>query len=331
MGVSISGGLPQTVLVALDYNTGEIRNQTRFPGSFTGVAGLSDQKDDALYISTLGLQYSKAGLKGVASISRFNQRLEFINAKEIIGAEASFPGLSCGAHGVNFLSYSFSKPFRGVGSAVNDNLEPVDVACPWTRGLKLAMEHCSYSSADVQCREEPLEVETGDGVTAVEPTSFNLVALALKLENAAETASAPRTVEQDRLPAGPQPIATSRYPDKAVPKDLPRALGDPKPVAYRAMGEQGPQPAAAQIASQNGGKPDGRDWGAILRQQQNELKEAWAALNPAQRESLRADEQQWEVQTDAEPFLIKLQSITKRAASLWHLAGNKERAEKNGW
>jgi hypothetical protein len=119
---------------------------------------LTPAEAHSLYVSTLGLQFTK----GIASISRFDHKLELINAKAIIGAEASFQLLTCGP-GVNLLSYEFSKPFRGVGSAVNENLELVDGSCPWTRGLNLVMEHCSYSSTDVQCKEEPLDVEPVQG------------------------------------------------------------------------------------------------------------------------------------------------------------------------
>ena len=88
----------------LDYTTGAIIYQAQFPRSFNGGAGLSDQKDGSLYVSTLGFEFAKGGFKGVASISRFNEQLELLNAKEIIGAEASFPLLTCRPHGVNFLS-----------------------------------------------------------------------------------------------------------------------------------------------------------------------------------------------------------------------------------
>jgi hypothetical protein len=329
VGVCTSGGLPQTVLVALDYKSGEIQYQTKFPRSLTGVAGLCDQKGDSVYISTLGLQYSKAGLRGVASVSRFNQRLEPLSAKEIIGAESSFPLLTCGNQGVNFLSYAFSKPFRGVGSAVNDDLEPVDLACTWTKGLKLAMEHCSYSSADVQCREEPLEVESGEGATVIEPTTFSLAPVALRLENAAETAPNPRPIER-LLSADPHPVDTPRYSGKTALEEYPRALGDPKPIRYRAMSAVAPL-AGEQSATQNPIKSGAQDWGAIMKKAQKELEEAWEALSPGQRDSMRADEQNWEAQTSGEAFQIRLQSITNRAAWLWHLAGNKERAAKNGW
>ena len=63
-----------------------------------------------------------------------------------------------------------------------------------------------------------------------------------------------------------------------------------------------------------------------MKKEQKELEEAWEALSPAQRDSMRADEQKWEAQNNAEPFQIRLQSITNRAAWLWHLADNKARA-----
>jgi len=248
VGTSVSRGLPQAILLALDYATGGILYQTRFPGSFNGGAVLSDQKANSLYVSTLGIQFAKGGFKGVASISRFDHQLELISAKEIIGAEASFPLLTCGPKGVNLLSYEFSKPFRGVGSAINDNLEPVDVSCPWTRGLSLTMERCSYSSTDVPCREEPLDVEPGNGTATIEPSSFNLLRLALSLEKGTAPAIGARPVPQD-------PSAAQRSSISGVQKAFPRPLGDPQPVAYRASSEINTQSDGAQFSLAEAAKP----------------------------------------------------------------------------
>jgi hypothetical protein len=185
------------------------------------------------------------------------------------------------------------------------------------------MEHCSYPSTDVPCREEHLEVEPGDGSTVIEPASFSLAPLTLRLENAAETSPNPRPIER-LLSADPHPVDTPRYSGKAVLEESPRALGDPKPIRYRATSD-GPPLAGEQSATQNPTKSDAQDWGAIMKKAQKELGEAWEALSPEQRDSMRADEQKWEAQNNGEPFQIRLQSITNRAAWLWHLAGNKER------
>jgi hypothetical protein len=278
MGATVDRGLPQTLLFALDYGTGRILYQTRFPRSLTGVPGLSDQKEDSLYVSTLGLQFAKGAMKGVASISRFNQQLELINAKEIIGAEASFPLLTCGPRGVNMLSYDFSKPFKGVGSAVNDNLEPIDVTCPWTRGLNLVMEHCSYSSTDVQCKEEPLDVEPGEGTATIGPGSFNLLRLALKLENGAEPAVGAQPVQRDPLP---------------------RPLGEPKPVAYRATSEINTQTNGPQFTFEEATKPKAGNISANPRDTPADarLNEVYSqlrhTLTSAEKEALKQEELGW--------------------------------------
>jgi hypothetical protein len=247
VGTDVSHGMPQIILLALDYATGGILYQTRFPATFNGGGAFSDQNDSSLYVSTLGIQLAKGGFKGIASICRFDHQLQLLRAKEIIGAQSSFSVLTCGPRGVNMLSYDFSKPFKGVGSAVNDNLEPIDVTCPWTRGLNLVMEHCSYSSTDVQCKEEPLDVEPGEGTATIGPGSFNLLRLALKLENGAEPAVGAQPVQRDPLPA-------RKYSLSVIQKDPPRPLGEPKPVAYRATSEIVEQSNGAQASGHDATK-----------------------------------------------------------------------------
>jgi hypothetical protein len=243
--------MPQTILLALDYASGGILYQTRFPGSFNGAGAYSDQKDNSIYVSTLGLQFARGGLKGVASISRFDHQLHLVAAREILGAESSFPLLTCGPNGINMLSHQFSKPFRGVGSAVNDSLEPVDGSCSWSKELDLAMEHCSYSSVDVQCKEEPLEVESADGRAFIRPDSFPLLNLTLKLEGKIEHAKpigAATKIQQD-----PEPGQQSSY--STQPKASIRPLGDPQPVAYRATSEVSTQTNGPQYALEEPHKP----------------------------------------------------------------------------
>jgi hypothetical protein len=142
----------------------------------------SDQNESGIYVSTLGAKWVKGGLKSTASICRFNHQLQFVAAKEIVGAQTSFPLLIRGPRGTNMLSYDYAQPFRGVGNAVNDNLEPTDVPCSWNRELNLSMERCSYSSTDAECKEEPLDVEPDNGTATIQPDTFNLAHLALKLE-----------------------------------------------------------------------------------------------------------------------------------------------------
>jgi hypothetical protein len=211
IGMTVSRGVPQTILLALDYATGEILYQTRFPGIFNGGGAYSDQNANSIYVSTLGLQYARAGLKGIASISRFDHQLRLVAAKEIVGAESSFPLLTCGSNGTNELSYDFSKPFRGVACAVNENLEPVDRECHWARNLSLTMERCSYSEEDVQCKVESLEVDTGNGTAVIGPAAFPLLNLALKIDSETRRGA---TAVQD-----PSPI--ERYSYLAEPKTTP--------------------------------------------------------------------------------------------------------------
>jgi hypothetical protein len=113
VGLVASNGLPLTVLLALDYDTGQIVDQTRFPSDFSGGSGICPVTGDSIYVSTLGAQMSKSSYRNNASIARFDQQLRFITAKEIIGAEGCFPLLCRRDPGMNLLSYPFSKPPRG--------------------------------------------------------------------------------------------------------------------------------------------------------------------------------------------------------------------------
>ena len=125
---------------------------------------------------------SRAGLKTPASICQFDHHLRLLAAREIIGAQAEYPVLTCGPNGVNILSYSFPRSSREVGSAIHENLEPADVPCSWTKSINLVTESCSYSSRDIRSREDPLSVESEDVKLSFEPGDLQLIPLALKLD-----------------------------------------------------------------------------------------------------------------------------------------------------
>ncbi|MGA8476439.1 MAG: hypothetical protein WB696_00615 [Chthoniobacterales bacterium] len=114
VGLVASNGLPLTVLLAMDYDTGQIVNQTRFPSDFSGGSGICPVTGDSIYISTLGMQITRSSYQNNACIARFDQQLHFASAKQIIGAEGRFPIVFQRSPGVNLLSYYFSKTQRGV-------------------------------------------------------------------------------------------------------------------------------------------------------------------------------------------------------------------------
>jgi hypothetical protein len=206
VGASQAHGLPQIILLALDYSTGAILYQTQFPTSFPGFGEFSEINEGTFYLSTFGMQVAKMQIKRTASVCRFDDQLHFMNAKEVLGAQSAFPFLSHGSRGMNLLSFEYPKPFRGVASAVNDSLEPVDLPCPWTRDLRLVMDASSYSAADVASQEGPLGVEVGPGAAAIQSKTFKLVPLALKFEK--------ETAPPAQVPLAPRaPVATrGRHP-----------------------------------------------------------------------------------------------------------------------
>lgn len=285
-GAVVSHGQLQAIVLALDYATGGILYQTQFPTNFSGGGGLSDQNDNSIYVSTLGLQLAKGGMKTNVSICRFDHQLRLLAAKEIIGAQSRFALLTCGPHGVNVLSYDFLHPFRGVGSAVNDNLESIDFSCPWIRQLNMVMKQSSYSSADAECKEEPFVVAIANGTATIQPDTFNLFHLALKLEKGTDLSIQPEPVQPDPAPA-------QKYSDDSL-----RPLGDPKPVAYRATNEI--------VDKSNGALMDTRPLSSdqtqrigsnISLQAENQLNEVYIqlrhTLTPAEKEALKQEELDW--------------------------------------
>jgi hypothetical protein len=192
VGLVASNGLPLTVLLALDYDTGQIVNQTRFPNDFSGGSGICPVTGDSVYVSTLGVQMSKSSYRNTASIARFDQQLRFITAKEIIGAEGCFPLLCRRDPGMNLLSYPFSKPPRGVAAALDDNLQPIDTPCPWIKDLRLTMAQCSYTTTDAESSEENLDVTLAPGNSRIQPAELKLVPLDLHVTLEAAKKSADR-------------------------------------------------------------------------------------------------------------------------------------------
>jgi hypothetical protein len=170
--------LPTTVILAQDYETGKILYQTRYPGDFTGGAGICPATGDSIYISTLGIQMS---MRTNASIARFDQQLRLITAKEIIGAESSFPILCQRASNQNLLSYYFHKRQRGEAAALDDNLQPIDTSCPWIKDLRLAMAQSSYTATDADSSEENLEVTSAPGESQIQPSELKLEPLNLNV------------------------------------------------------------------------------------------------------------------------------------------------------
>jgi hypothetical protein len=170
--------LPTTVILAQDYETGKILYQTRYPGDFTGGAGICPATGDSIYISTLGIQMS---MRTNASIARFDQQLRLITAKEIIGAESSFPILCQRASNQNLLSYYFHKSQRGEAAALDDNLLPIDTSCPWIKDLRLAMAQSSYTATDADSSEENLEVTSAPGESQIQPSELKLEPLNLNV------------------------------------------------------------------------------------------------------------------------------------------------------
>jgi len=176
-----ANGLPLTVLLALDYDTGQIVNQTRFPSDFSGGSGLCRVIGDSIYISTLGVQISSSSYHNNACIARFDQHLHCISAKQIIGAEGRFPIVFNRSPGVNLLSYYFYKTQRGAAAAVDDNLQSVDTPCSWIEDLHLAMAQCSYKTGNAESREENLEVVVTDVTARTQPAEIKIAPLDLHI------------------------------------------------------------------------------------------------------------------------------------------------------
>jgi hypothetical protein len=181
VGLVASNGLPLTVLLAMDYDTGQIVNQTRFPSDFSGGSGICPVTGDSIYISTLGMQITRSSYQNNACIARFDQQLHFVSAKQIIGAEGRFPIVFQRSPGVNLLSYYFSKTQRGVAAALDDNLQPIDSPCSWIKDLHLAMAQCSYKTDDVESSEENLEVTATKGASRTQTVQLQLVTLDLHI------------------------------------------------------------------------------------------------------------------------------------------------------
>jgi len=179
LGLTVaSTRLPAAVILAQDYETGKILYQTRYPGDFTGGAGICPATGDSIYISTLGIQMS---MRTNASIARFDQQLRLIAAKEIIGAESSFPILFQRASNQNLLSYYFHKTQRGEAAALDDNLQPTDTPCPWIKDLRLAMAQSSYTATDADSSEENLEVILAPGGSQIQASELKLEPLNLNV------------------------------------------------------------------------------------------------------------------------------------------------------
>ena len=230
-GADQSHGLPRIILMTLDYATGVILDQTRFPGTFSGLGMFSALKDNCFYLSTFGMEVSKSGIRRTASICRFDHRLRFLGAKEVLGAQSSFPLLTCGPAGINMLSHEYWKPFKGVGSAVKDDLEPVDVPCPWTKDLRLIMETSSYTNRDIECKEVALDVTVGQGAATVQADSFKLLPLALKVEKGgAEPPAAP----DSNVAVSPKPAQPARSKLATIKQQLAR---------FEQMHSSGPRPS----------------------------------------------------------------------------------------
>jgi hypothetical protein len=99
-----------------------------------------------------------------ASIARFDQQLRLIAAKEIIGAESSFP----------ILFNYFHKTQRGEAAALDDNLQPTDTPCPWIKDLRLAMAQSSYTVTDADSSGENLEVILAPGESQIQASELKL-------------------------------------------------------------------------------------------------------------------------------------------------------------
>ena len=194
IGVAIgSNGLAVSVLLALDFDTGKIVYQTRYPNEFSGGApGICPASGESIYVSTLGVQMLKSSYRTNASIARFDQQLRLLAAKEIIGAEASFPLLCRRDSGRNLLSYSFSNPARGVAAALDDNLQPIDTSCAWIKDLRLAMAPCSYTTTEADSTEENLDVTSAPGNSRIQPAQLKLEPLDLRVTLEGATKSAER-------------------------------------------------------------------------------------------------------------------------------------------